>query len=97
MVNEQEFKKKYCSENNAEKLLKDLKSLVDTSDYEEFSKELKEYAKLLNSNILKEITSKQNKLLQLFNLLNNDNNANAKNEKISANTKKATHKKEGWE
>ena len=58
MVNEQEFKKKYCSENNAEKLLKDLKSLVDTSDYEEFSKELKEYAKLLNSNIFKENNDK---------------------------------------
>ena len=63
LVKEQELEKQYCSKNNAEKLLKDLKRLVDTSDYDEFSKELKEYAKLLNSNILKEITSKLNKLL----------------------------------
>ena len=93
LVKEKELKKQYCSENNAEKLLKVLKSLTDTSDYDEFSKELKQYAKLLNSNILKEVTSKQNKLLELFNLLNNGSNVNATNEKISTNTKKATNKK----
>ena len=32
LVKEQELKKQYCSENNTEKLLKDLKSLADTSD-----------------------------------------------------------------
>ena len=63
LVKEQELKKQYCSEDNAEKLLKYLKSLGDTSDYNEFSKDLEEYAELLNNNILKEITSKQNKLL----------------------------------
>ena len=93
LVKEKELKKQYCSENNAEKLLKVLKSLTDTSDYDEFSKELKQYAKLLNSNILKEVTSKQNKLLELFNLLNNGSNVNATNKKISTNTKKATNKK----
>ena len=56
LVKEQELKKQYFSENYAEKLLKDLESFADSSDYEEFSKELKKYAKLLNSNILKEIT-----------------------------------------
>ena len=60
---------------------------------------MKEYAKLLNSNVLKEITSKQNKLLELFNLLNNGSNtkiaekANATNEKTSTNAKKITNKK----
>ena len=60
---------------------------------------MKEYAKLLNSNVLKEITSKQNKLLELFNLLNNGSNtkiakkANATNEKTSTNVKKITNKK----
>ena len=49
---------------------------------------------MLNSNILKEITSKQNKLLDLFNLLNNDNKANSKNKKTSTNTKKASIKKD---
>ena len=63
LVKEQELKKQYCSEDNAKKLLKYLKSLGDTSDYNEFSKDLEEYAELLNNNILKEITSKQNKLL----------------------------------
>ena len=63
LVKEQGLKKQYCSEDNAEKLLKYLKSLGDTSDYNEFSKDLEEYAELLNNNILKEITSKQNKLL----------------------------------
>ena len=63
LVKEQELRKQYCSEDNAEKLLKYLKSLGDTSDYNEFSKDLEEYAELLNNNILKEITSKQNKLL----------------------------------
>ena len=93
LVKEQELKKQYCSQNNAERLLKDLNSLADTSDYHEFSKELKEYAKLLNSNILKEITSKQNKLLKLFHLLNNDNNANAKNKKPVPIPKKQQIKK----
>ena len=32
---------------------------------------------MLNSNVLKEITLKQNKLLNLVDVLNNDNNANA--------------------
>ena len=86
-LKDKSLKTQYCSENNAEKLLKDLKSLADTSNYEEFIKELKEYAKLLNSNILKEITLTQNKLLKLFNLLDNDNNVNAKNKKTSTNTK----------
>ena len=73
---------------------KDLKkSLADTSDYDEFNKQLKEYAKLLNSNVLKEFTSKQNKLHKLFNLLIVDNNANAKNKKSGTNTKKARNKK----
>ena len=93
LVKEQELKKQYFSENYAEKLLKDLKSFADSSDYEEFSKELKKYAKLLNSNILKEITLKQNKLLELFNLLNNDNNANAKNRKTNTNSEKTANKK----
>ena len=39
LVKEQELKKQYCSEDNAEKLLKYLKSLGDTSDYNEFSKD----------------------------------------------------------
>ena len=30
-------------------------------------------------------------------MINKDNNAHAKNKKNSANIKKATHKKEGWE
>ena len=55
-------------------MLKDLKNVVDTSDYDGFSKELREYAKLLNSQILKVISSEQNKLLELFNLLNNGSN-----------------------
>ena len=38
---------------------------------------------MLNSNVLKEITLKQNKLLNLVDVLNNDNNANA-----NANAKK---------
>ena len=36
---------------------------------------------MLNSNVLKEITLKQNKLLNLVDVLNNDNNANAKKKK----------------
>ena len=94
LVKEKELKKQYCSENNAEKLLKVLKSLTDTSDYDEFSKELKQYAKLLNSNILKEVTSKQNKLLELFNLLNNGSNVNATNKKLVPIQKKQQTKKE---
>ena len=39
LVKEQGLKKQYCSEDNAEKLLKYLKSLGDTSDYNEFSKD----------------------------------------------------------
>ena len=38
---------------------------------------------MLNSNVLKEITLKQNKLLNLVDVFNNDNNANA-----NANAKK---------
>ena len=51
LVKEQELKKQYWSENNAEKLLKDLKNLADISYYNESSKELEKYAKSLNSNI----------------------------------------------
>ena len=69
-------------------------SLADTSDYNDFSKEMEEYAKLLNSNFLKEIKSKLNKLLELFNLLNNGSNtklakkANTRNRKTSTNESK---------
>ena len=69
-------------------------SLADTSDYNDFSKELEEYAKLWNSNFLKEITSKLNKLLELFNLLNNGSNTklakkvNTRNRKTSTNESK---------
>ena len=44
-----------------------MSNLKNIADYSRFDKELKEYANLLNSSILNEITSKQNKILELFN------------------------------
>ena len=60
-----------------------MSNLKNIADYSKFDKELKEYANLLNSSILNEITSKQNKILELFN--NMHSKKSTKNKKSTTN------------
>ena len=60
-----------------------MSNLKNIADYSRFDKELKEYANLLNSSILNEITSKQNKILELFN--NMHSKKSTKNKKSTSN------------
>ena len=60
-----------------------MSNLKNIADYSRFDKELKEYANLLNSSILNEITSKQNKILELFN--NMHSKKSTKNKKSTTN------------
>lgn len=60
-----------------------MSNFKNIADYSKFDKELKEYANLLNSSILNEITSKQNKILELFN--NMHSKKSTKNKKSTTN------------
>lgn len=60
-----------------------MSNLKNIADYSKFDKELKEYANLLNSSILNKITSKQNKILELFN--NMHSKKSTKNKKSTTN------------
>ena len=60
-----------------------MSNLKNIADYSKFDKELKEYANLLNSSILSKITSKQNKILELFN--NMHSKKSTKNKKSTTN------------
>ena len=60
-----------------------MSNFKNIADYSKFDKELKEYANLLNSSILNKITSKQNKILELFN--NMHSKKSTKNKKSTTN------------